>query len=406
MHKTSVFDETLSTAVKAISYASYAHHNRSGSLEDASRYQYTKAIGLTNKALQDSEDCVKDTTLLSIMLLGMYEVITGTNQKSIQAWMEHVRGSAALLKLRGRQQLDSPIGRRLFIQANTGILVTSVQLTMPIPKAIMEMTRLLPDLIPDADDFARRAYQIHLTMLDFNQHRAAVGNGKIENPHVILARSLELDRRLSEIYEVPTPEWEYQVITSDEIDTSHIVYNRVYHVYPDLLTANLWNAVRVMRGLLHEDLRKVLLKSFAARPPSFTLPEHTAQFQQSTDICYEIQAGVLASVPQHLGLVTQPDSTEPSGPISQFYRNPLSEDGQRTSEARASGGLNLMWPLFYAGTMDCSTQDVRTYATENLRRIGEDLGIRQALVLARVCESMTDIEAWENKPRVIEDEDD
>lgn len=112
-------DQHLSAAFKAVSVASYAHHERSQDLRDASRSQYAKALRCTNEALRCPVESIKDSTLMAIMMLGMYEVMTGCNRSSVKAWTEHVRGSSMLLKLRGLEQMKTPVGRRLFVQAST-----------------------------------------------------------------------------------------------------------------------------------------------------------------------------------------------------------------------------------------------------------------------------------------------
>ncbi|KAK5172734.1 uncharacterized protein LTR77_002854 [Saxophila tyrrhenica] len=430
MYKHSNTDGTLTTAVRAVSFASYAHHRRSTELENASMLQYTKACGLTNEALQSSDRAVKDTTLLSILILGMYEVMTGVNQRSIKAWIAHVNGSAALLKLRGTEQLANPIGRRLFVQAMTGILTTSIQLCMPIPDNIMEMAEKLPDLIHPADDFARRAYNIHLALINANQYRCVVESKELTDPFDIVSKGLELDAPLAAVHDSSVPEWKYDVRTSSE---HHIAFKGTYHVYADLLTANLWSATRVMRSLLHETIRSTLLQGFAARPPVFTKVEHTKQFQRTTDLLHQLAADILASVPQHLGYVkaspvaqTQETAQEepsqrPQDSIKAFmpsndipFRDVIADmrhavapkSSMQFVQARSSGGMNLMWPLFYAATRDISTPEQQAYCTKVLRVIGDEMGIRQALVLAGALESKTGIDAWDGDENRVELEDD
>jgi len=45
-----------------------------------------------------------------------------------------------------------------------------------------------------------------------------------------------------------------------------------------------------------------------------------------------------------------------------------------------------MWPLYVAGNMDISTQEVRDFAVRNLRDVGDELGIKQGWVLADLLE--------------------
>jgi hypothetical protein len=93
LYQTSSIDDNLLTAVKAVSYASYAHHMQSTELAEVSRYQYTKSVKMTNTALRSNTDAAKDSTLMSVMILGMYEILTGNTQRSLEAWME-VRSSS------------------------------------------------------------------------------------------------------------------------------------------------------------------------------------------------------------------------------------------------------------------------------------------------------------------------
>ena len=88
LYQTNSIDDNLLTAVKAVSYASYAHHMQSAELAEVSRYQYTKSVKMTNTALRTDTDAAKDSTLMSVMLLSMFEILTGNTQRSLEAWLE------------------------------------------------------------------------------------------------------------------------------------------------------------------------------------------------------------------------------------------------------------------------------------------------------------------------------
>ena len=432
LYQTNSIDDNLLAAVKAVSYASYAHHMQSTELSDVSRYQYTKSVKMTNHALQSNADAVKDSTLMSVMILGMYEILTGNTQRSLEAWMEHIRGSAALIKLRGEDQLKTPQGRRLLIQAAIGILTSCVQLNMAVPKQVENMIRRISDYLDSDDDFVKIAFHIHLAMIDVNQFRAAIDKGKITDYNDMLSQALELDTRLNSIADNPPLEFRYYALRTPP--NSNIAFRDTYYVYFDLLTANLWNSVRVFRILVHEQIRNTLLEGFAAKPPKFKLPEHTMQYQRSTDTCYELGAQILYSVPQHLGYINHsaiwsalnrstPDSfgMTASPEVNNFglqspameYSPPSEINGfspkaatpssthelVKVSDVRASGGYNLMWPLWLAGAMDVATEDMRSYAIKSMRRIGQELGIRQAFMLAEVIESKGDVDAWQQRER-------
>lgn len=149
---------------------------------------------------------------------------------------------------------------------------------------------------------------------------------------------------------------------------------------------------RTIRIMLNETIRSTLLQGFSSKPPRFTLPEYTLQFQHSTNVIYEMQADILATVPQHLGYVSSPthgtNSNEGGRSMirmpSKHSRN-LSND--ESPMIRMSGPYFLLWPLWFAGIIDFATSEVREFAIRNLRAMGRVMGVRQAEVLAAVIES-------------------
>jgi hypothetical protein len=79
----------LICSMKAVGMAGYAHSVHAPSLMKNARYQYMLALQSTNAALRDPVEVKKDTTLLAVMVLGVFETITGANRRSLKDWAEH-----------------------------------------------------------------------------------------------------------------------------------------------------------------------------------------------------------------------------------------------------------------------------------------------------------------------------
>ena len=412
--------DPLVTSIKAVGLAGYAHHVQSTKLVNASRYQYIQAVQLTNNALRSPEDAIKDSTLISITILGMYELLTGGTNRSLKAWAEHVNGAAALLKLRGIQQLATPMGRRLFAQVTNELVTTCLQRNMRLPEHIIQMVTSLGTLT----EYNTRAVDVMVSIMNVNQFRAAVEDKSITDPYAILEKALELDGALKAITDDPPSIWQYLTVSVPSAHPDEI-FNGRCHIYKDPWSVNIWNGLRISRILLHFRIRATLLEGFAARPPAFTTSEYTVQFQRSTDACYELQAEILASIPQLLGfappsqpsrnglreetLYTQWDRRaevakagrlmagidDPSDILTPPYTPQLRHSQALTSKPISvphSNGYALLWPLWLAGDMDLATPEVQQYCARTLRRIARDLGISQAKMLARAIESRMDIE--------------
>ena len=75
---------------------------------------YLNALKMTNKALTKPSEAKADSVLLATMLLSVFEATH--NEKSFIGWMEHVSGSASLIRMRGLPQFQTPAGRRMYMQ--------------------------------------------------------------------------------------------------------------------------------------------------------------------------------------------------------------------------------------------------------------------------------------------------
>jgi hypothetical protein len=380
-------DEGLVCSMKAVGLAGYAHSAHAPSLMKNARYQYMRALQSTNLALRDPESAKKDTTLISIMILSIFETITGCKQSSLKDWAQHINGASALIKLRGPDQIKTPAGRRMLIQIASNLMIYCLNRGSPVPRHIREYMDSTMAFFVTPDP----ALVVCHTMMKFCSLRSDVMHKKITDPYIILTRALELDGILLNLSENAPSGWEIETIFTDEI--CDLVWNGRYHVYYDYWIAQIWNALRVVRIMVHELIRGVLIQGFSSVPPTFNQPEHSAQFQISTDTLYELQADVLYSVVQHIGYFPKPTERFQHSSIGSKKLFDLNEE---LSKVRMSGGSFLLWPLWLAGAMDLATEEVRDFVTKNLRAIGDGMGIAQAHILADFMVARSDVEVWNN----------
>jgi hypothetical protein len=362
----------------AVGLASYAHTAKAPSLMDNARRQYVKAVQLTNEALKSPKDVKEDSTLVAIMILGIFEAVTGSKSASLKNWEDHVNGAAAVIKLRGREQLHSIASRRMLVQATSSLSSTCIQRGVALPEYIGELMAEIRKLFPNRDP----AFVVQEIMIEYASFNASIRDGSCSDPKAIIDRALELDGVLFELFTNLPQGWEYTAVSTNV--ASDMVYNGRYHVYYDHWIAQNWNAMRVLRILLHERIRDTLLSGFSTKPPIFYKSEHTAQFQMSIDVCYELQADILATVPQHLGLFPRPEVFSENDFSMAKGLKPKPRDHMKdVLSVPMSSGHFLVWPLWFAGVMDNATEPIRQFVVKNLKFIGLDMGIKQALVLAK-----------------------
>ncbi|MCJ1390213.1 hypothetical protein MMC18_003071 [Xylographa bjoerkii] len=436
-----ILDDNMAASVKALGLAGFSNAAHAPDIMIEAREQYLRAIRLTNAALRSPVDVKKDSTLLAILILGMFETVTGRNQRSIKAWASHVNGAAALLKVRGPQQMTTPGGRRMFAQVTSSLVTTCIQYRLKLPDHILELKN-------EATKYQEPDDPIWLFidfMITFTNFKASVQHKEITDPSVIHARALELDRLFLSICSNVPPGWEYKIIYTDA--DPDVIYAGYYHVYHDFLIAQIWNGMRTFRIMLHEIIQDVLRawldslpelqveQGCAARCQNSTVlssqnqvnilastplihRDYTsndraaflAQLHQSTKISYQLQSDILASIPQHLGYVSKPD-TQPSQDTSNGlddtslslpkilwsnfsnkhpYPYPATSSPSSSPHhlplLRMTDGYALLWPLYLAGIMDIATEPAQRWVVETLRSIARSTGTQQAFVLADMVE--------------------
>jgi hypothetical protein len=179
-------NEGLLASMKAVGFAGYSHASRTPELMANARYQYVMALKLTNEALASPTDAKKDATLVSIMILGIFETVTGCNQRSLEAWAGHVEGASALLKLRGREQFESSGGTRIFIQVVSSLMINYIQLGKHLPEFIVRWTKEARETLVTTPD---TTWLVQEAMIEFTNFRASVFDKSCSDPKVILARA-------------------------------------------------------------------------------------------------------------------------------------------------------------------------------------------------------------------------
>lgn len=101
----------LRRAVDATALMTLANASNAPQLMIKARQGYGKALRGLREALSSPDSAVKDETFASVMLLSLFEDITGERNGLLSS---HTAGFEFLMKLRGKSQLDHQRGRDMF----------------------------------------------------------------------------------------------------------------------------------------------------------------------------------------------------------------------------------------------------------------------------------------------------
>jgi hypothetical protein len=387
------FDNGLLSSMKAVGLAGIAHAANAPHLLKSARYQYVRAIQSTNATLRDPVEAKKDSTLMAILILGIFESVTGCHQMSLKDWAKHVNGAAAVVKLRGPDQIKTNSGRRMLMQVAAHLLVSCIARGVALPEHIIEYLTAIFNLVQTPDP----AFVVQVTIMNYSSLLASIRNNTLTDKETIISQALELDANLLKISTDRPPGWEYtEVFTSEP---TKFVFNGCYHIYRDHWMAYMWNALRTTRILLHELIRETLLLGFCSKPPTFNTTEHTAQFQISTDTMYAMQSDILCTVPQHIGQFPTGKTAFESLDdelVHPVRTPPFTYPPGQGPITTMSGGSMLLWPLCIAALLDIASEEVREFVISNLNNVGRTMGIMRAHVLAEIIRARQGITVWKD----------
>ena len=408
-------------SMTAVGLVGVANLTRSTDIMDGARKSYGTALRLTNAALRNPREATKDETMLAILILGLFEMMTDPSAKSMKAWHEHVNGAAALAKMRGQTQFRSKAGIRMFMMLCQVVMITCVQKEMPMPPVLVNLRNELATMFKKSEpgiEISRPIYQVL-------QARYDIKNGKLANSDEMLDRLNAIEDEFESVIATFPDQWGYKVFRTAKPHPA--VYRDVCHLYPSIWLATIWNGLRSCRMLILESIVSGLHERFHNVDPELIAPRYLDEFQKARAKLAAIMDAILASAPQHFSLLNplsgyldtllpisttevrdlptppadSPESTssaddwspdeletDDSGPTLMDPTRAKSEDeaGKRFM-LLASSTNTIVWPLYSVGMSSSCTPAMKAYVVERLMALYHETGLTQAKTVAGIVKN-------------------
>lgn len=378
---------------------------------EAAQKSYGTALRLMNRALADPIESIQDSTMLTVLILGVFEMMdeNAPPTATIEAFLEHVNGAAALAIMRGPSQFLTLAGRRMFAMLCQRVVISCLQRAAPVPPPLITLFHTLHASLPPSDP------TVWIPTMTFSL--LALRASLKHHPHppapVLIDRLLALNAQYTTLTSTIPPSWHYKTY---RLTRRHpAVLGPTLHLYPSLWHATAWNGLRTARILLLETLLSEIYLSPTPLPP-----HQTAAFPPLRRLLRTLVSDIAASVPQHLGLVNPADGSladgsgihtievhrTPSPPTSPSPTEPnmdglggMLPNGLTLHDVTRGGGVaddaarfmllvsapsTVVWPLYVAGMSDACGAEVKGYLVDRLRVLYMETGIRQADAVANV----------------------
>jgi hypothetical protein len=217
----STMEPCLDLAIRACGMAALDNVQNVVMGKEYARSMYVEALGLLNAALRDPKRCKTDESLLAVSMLGYYENLTCESKESVTSWKAHISGATQLLKLRGKSQFKSRIGRLMFREIRAQILIHCIWDDLEPPDFLLDWEE---DLIAQSEEMplaAMAADRLVRISFDFAKIRAKIERQTID--HAVAADACaKIDERLIRWSMDSTENPYYKYIEVDVPDSPHI----------------------------------------------------------------------------------------------------------------------------------------------------------------------------------------
>ncbi|MCJ1287232.1 hypothetical protein MMC26_006580 [Xylographa opegraphella] len=382
----------LFAALSATALATFSNRPGRKVLMYNAQKMYLTAVALIQKAVADPVEAKMDTTIVAVLLLGLYETITCT-EHSLPSWGKHVDGAVALVKHRGDDLFKSSLGARIFYWVRAQMVVNQITRCQPVQKlegmakgwtgpinrlegGAMNLLVILAMQIPTLRATAKEILRQPMSM-----------NTAAEIVE-LMSEARRVDREIAAwTFKIPD-DWKYTIVGMIEgMDNpaTDQYYPGPMHSYLDLWSANIWNNYRSYRIFC----QMIILNCLERLIPSWERTS-TSAYCSTLAILQALVNDICSSVPYHLGFPDYVYQSNESAP-NHDYILAMDDIGiphhkpdpcPRSNNVVSMGGFFLTWQLFVAFNVVAIPEAQRIWLNSRLRYIGDAVGINQATVVA------------------------
>ncbi|KAL2837294.1 hypothetical protein BJY01DRAFT_221132 [Aspergillus pseudoustus] len=364
----------LADLINAVGVTSLAYVKNAPALTHVGARIYSGALRSMRVALADPIEASSDQMLVAVMLLVLYETVIWNADSNLSLWDRHMDGALALVELRGMCQFRNRIGRSIFLNLRTRVLVNCLQRRLRVPETLTKWMNEFQEFEPKQEAPAGRLAGIIVSacaVLASVQEKVLDGS----NISGCVSALLFIDEALNSWAKGLAAKYRYSKASSATKipgkDATDIFSDGQYRLYTGMDMVHTWNLQRCARITLRQNLIEILSLlhihlSSSSQPTLSYLPynyEHLVQ--TSNTIIQENSSDICDSIPYIL-----------------HYGNNKPGSTSGDSDMRAACILPLLWPLYVAGTAPTTTNTGREWIIVQMRKIGDVTGIQRAKSMA------------------------
>ncbi|KAF9890630.1 Autophagy protein 22 [Aspergillus nanangensis] len=344
---------TLVASMAAVGLAALASSTKQPEFAKHARAKYWEAIASINAALASPVDSGKDSILMSVISLGLFEHVS-----KFEVWFRHIQGATSLLVSRGTSQFSRPASLLMFNQVRADMTAACIHSLQRVPNDILQLQEEATKYANTSSGF----WLLGVLATRCANLLADVTNDASTTLEDFLDEAIILQRDFQSVLAIFVAEEPYRT-TRDSSADPNIVYNHRIDIYGTIWAIRMWNNSRSLQIVVCEVVFHLLNKILAKRLAPPRRAQLEMKLRETLQIMSQLGDDILATVPQVLGHV--------SSTSERFL--------DVSADPSVSEGHLLTWCLYTVGKSPVSTSETRKWVMRHLQNIGENAGIGMAL---------------------------
>ncbi|KAE8443122.1 hypothetical protein EG329_002366 [Mollisiaceae sp. DMI_Dod_QoI] len=362
----------LSLSIDAVSLAYLSHQVYSEAALTGARERYVSALRSTNKALQCTKSAATDTTLISSLILDLYEKITNVEPQGDKSWTSHVNGALAIVNFRGLSKFQDNSGLKVLGRLSINLLISCVVSGAEVPTDL-NIVRAYCGKFLDVND---PKWQLSDLMVSYASVCNQIRKGQFSvEQQISLTKELD-SRHQAFAFNMPL-EWRFQTIYATISDQERVWGKRI-DKYADRHVTQTWNVSRLVRILLNESI----LEYCTTSPHRMMLEEMAKRNIKvlAEDIC--------ASAPQYLHLRCELVARRPTAEVN------FQETAHIHTPAENLDCYILLFPLYVVGQSNYVAPEVKVWIIRQMQHMASHFNIRNAELVAQILSRGGEEHPW------------
>jgi hypothetical protein len=361
----SSLEEHLVTSLDAVSLAFFSFQYEAPSAWKPAQQKYLAALSAVKEAVSKPKLRVRNSVFLAVLFLDLYEKIASRSPVSAVSWMSHVRGAMALVKLRGPEEFNTYVGRRLSMRLFTNTLISCVAANSPLPQELIELHHELQPYVSKGDP----KFQVSTLVMKSADFRATVQQGLLSLPKM-LSGAISLNNDFCSLFKKLAATWPIRKITVSS--HSPMILEQHFDVYPDFFATQTYNAARIVCILVNSLVRTRYLAMST-----------TKNYERSTDSIIDFATDTIDAMAREICA---------SGP--QFIIPSTTRSDSSGCQLQNQYCYTLLFPFYVAGVSATPASGIRQWVIGQLRAVATACANRMAGLVASVLESGDDPDPW------------